>query len=423
MLDIKYIKSNIDEVKNNIKIRFVNVDVDKVVELYDKRNQIQVEIDNLRQQRNENAGKMKGKLEQEERNKLIEEGKQLKEKISSVEEKYNEINKLYNEEYLKIPNMTHPTTPIGETEEESNILKKTENKPNFTFEPKDHIELGKDLDIIDFESAAKVSGQKFYYLKNEGAMLELALVQYAMRMLGEKGYTPFITPDLAKVSVVEGIGFNPKGEETNIYSVENTDLCLVGTAEITLGGLYQNEIIPEDKLPIKMAGFSHCFRTEAGAAGKAQKGLYRVHQFSKVEMFIICKENDSQDFHEELREIEEEIHSRLKVPYRVLDMASGDLGAPAYKKYDLEAWMPGRDEYGEITSVSNCTDYQARRLNIRYKDKEGQNRFAHMLNGTAVAVPRLIISILENFQTKEGNIKIPDILVPYTGFDEIKKKS
>jgi seryl-tRNA synthetase len=422
MLDIKFIKNNLDLVKENIKNRFVNADAELVIKLYDKKNDAQVKLDTLRQKRNDNANQMKQKLSDAERAKLIEEGKNLKNEISNLEKEINELTKQYSEELLKLPNMTHPTTPIARTENDSKIIKEVGNKPVFNFKPKDHIELAKTLDIIDFDTAAKVSGQKFYYLKNEAALLELALINYAMRTLVNKGFTPFLTPDLARDKILEGIGFNPRGEETNIYSIQNSDLCLVGTAEITLGGLYMDSVISKEKLPIRMVGFSHCYRTEAGAAGKAQKGLYRVHQFSKVEMFIITTEDKADEELENLRSIEEEIYSSLGIHFRVLDIASGDLGNPAYKKYDLEAWMPGKGEYGEITSTSNCTDYQSRRLNIKYKDEEGKTKFVYMLNGTAIAVPRVIISILENFQKENGSVEIPDVLVPYTGFKEIKPK-
>jgi seryl-tRNA synthetase len=422
MLDIKFVKENLDLVQENIKKRHVKADAKIVVELYNKKNNLQIDLDNLRSKKNENSQKMKSKLEQDERNRLIEEGKELKEKIAKLEEEQKVVNEEYHIEAMKLPNMTHPTSPYGLTDKDSKELKKVGEIKNFSFKPKDHATLGVDLDIIDFEAGALVSGQKFYYLKNEGAMLELALVQFAMKTLVEKGFTPYLTPDLAKVSILEGIGFNPRGEETNIYSVANSDLCLIGTAEITIGGMYSDKIFDEKELPVKMAGFSHCFRTEAGAAGQATRGIYRVHQFSKVEMFVICKPEESDKTLDTLRSIEEEIYTKLGIPYRVLDIATGDMGGPAYKKYDLEAWMPGRNEYGEITSTSNCTDYQSRRLNIRFKDSEGKNKFVHMLNGTAIAVPRVIISILENNQTEDGRVLIPEVLVPFTGFKEIKKK-
>lgn len=421
MLDIKFVRDNIEEIQKNIKKRNVKANAQLVVDLYKKKNELQLEIDELRKARNDNAAKMKQKLTDDERAKLIEEGKTLKSKISEIEEGSKKIDMQYFEEAMKLPNMTDPTSPVG-SEEASIEIKKVGIIPEFSFQPKDHVTLGEELDIIDFDSGSDVSGNKFYYLKNEGALLELALVQYGITFLVKKGFTPYLTPDIAKASILEGIGFSPRGEETNIYSIENTEQCLVGTAEITLGGIYRNKVIDENNLPIKMVGFSHCFRTEAGAAGQATKGLYRVHQFSKVEMFIICHPEKSAEMLETLRGIEEELYQSLGIPYHVLNIATEDLGNPAYKKYDLEAWMPGRDGYGEITSTSNCTDFQSRRLNIKFKDKEGKRSIAHMLNGTVVAVPRVIISILENFQNEDGSVTIPKVLVPYTGFEKIEKK-
>ncbi|OHD11373.1 MAG: serine--tRNA ligase [Spirochaetes bacterium GWD1_27_9] len=422
MVDIKFVKENLEIVKENIKKRNVKADAEKVIELYNKKNSLQLQLDGIRNKKNENAQKMKGKLPEDERNKLIEEGKDIKNQIASLEEEQKKLEEEYLSEYIKLPNLTHPTTPIGDTDKDSTELKKVGNPRQFNFKPKDHTVLANDLDIVDFEAGASVAGQKFYYLKNEGCLLELALVQFAMRLLVEKGFTPYMTPDMAKSSILEGIGFAPRGNETNIYSIENSDLCLIATAEITIGGMFLNKVLEEKNLPLKMAGFSHCFRTEAGAAGQATRGLYRVHQFSKVEMFVICKPEDSDKILEDLRSIEEEIYTKLGIPYRVLDIASGDLGNPAYKKYDLEAWMPGRGEYGEITSTSNCTDFQSRRLNIKFKDSEGKNKFVHMLNGTAIAVPRVIISILENFQREDGSVEIPEVLVPYIGSKEITRK-
>lgn len=421
MLDIKFVRDNIEEVQKNIEKRSVKANAQLVVDLYRKKNELQLEIDELRKVRNDNAAKMKQKLSDDERAKLVEEGKTLKNKIAEIEEESKKIDIQYLEEAMKLPNMTDPTSPIG-SEEASIEIKKVGTIPQFSFQPKDHVTLGEELDIIDFDSGSDVSGNKFYYLKNEGALLELALVQYGINFLVKKGFTPYLTPDIAKASILEGIGFSPRGEETNIYSIENTEQCLVGTAEITLGGIYRNKVIDENKLPIKMVGFSHCFRTEAGAAGQATKGLYRVHQFSKVEMFIICHPEKSVEMLETLRGIEEELYQSLGIPYHVLNIATGDLGNPAYKKYDLEAWMPGRGGYGEITSTSNCTDFQSRRLNIKFKDKEGKRTIAHMLNGTVVAVPRVIISILENFQNEDGSVTIPKVLVPYTGFEKIERK-
>ncbi len=423
MLDLKFVKENRDAVVENINNRYMKVDVDNILKLYDERSDLIQKTEDLRQKRNENAKKMKGKLEPETRSLLIEEGKTLKADISLSQSELETVEKELFSEAGKIPNMAHPDAPLGKEDKDNTEIKRFKEPTEFSFKPKDHVELGQSLDLIDFDSGTKVAGPKFYYLKNQAVYLELALVRYALDIVQKNGFTPIITPDIAREEVLEGIGFNPRGEESNIYALEDTGTCLIGTAEITLGGIHANNIIDPDSLPIKMAGHSHCFRREAGAAGQYSKGLYRVHQFTKVEMFIYCKPEDSEKYHQEVLGIEEEIFQGLDIPYRVVDTCTGDLGAPAYRKYDLEAWMPGRGktgEWGEVTSASNCTDYQARRLGVRYKE-EGKTRYLHMLNGTAVAVSRAIIAIMENFQQEDGSIKIPAKLVPYTGFSVIKK--
>ncbi len=421
MLDIRFIKEHLEQVKKNITDRNMVADADLVVKLYDEKTALQQKLDSLRQQRNENAAKMKGKLEQDVRNALIAEGKKLKEDIATLEKDYEEAEKAFKVAMMDIPNMAHPDAPIGKEDKENLEVKKWGNIPQFDFQPKDHVELCEALDLVDFETATRVSGTKFYYLKNEAVILELALTRYVMDIIMKEGFTPFITPDVAKEEVAAGIGFNPRGEESNIYTVEGTGTCLVGTAEITLGGYFAGKTIDASKLPIKMAGLSHCFRREAGAAGQFSKGLYRVHQFSKVEMFIYCLPEKSDEMHQYIRSVEEKIFQGLDVPYRVVDTCTGDLGASAYRKYDLEAWMPGRGDYGEITSTSNCTDFQARRLGIKYKDENGTN-YLHMLNGTAMALTRAMIAIIENNQQADGSILIPKNLVPYTGFDRIAPK-
>lgn len=421
MLDIKFIKEHLEAVKKNIVDRNMVADADLVVKLYDEKNAMQQKLDGLRQMRNENAAKMKGKLEQDVRTALIAEGKKLKEDIAALEKDFEEKDKAFKTAMMDIPNMAHPDAPIGKEDKENLEVKKWGNIPQFSFQPKDHVELCEALDLVDFETATRVSGTKFYYLKNEAVILELALTRYVMDIIMKEGFTPFITPDVAKEEVAAGIGFNPRGEESNIYTVEGTGTCLVGTAEITLGGYFAGKTIDAAKLPIKMAGLSHCFRREAGAAGQFSKGLYRVHQFSKVEMFIYCLPEKSDEMHQYIRSVEEKIFQGLDVPYRVVDTCTGDLGASAYRKYDLEAWMPGRGDYGEITSTSNCTDFQARRLGIKYKDENG-TAYLHMLNGTAMALTRAMIAIIENNQQADGSILIPKNLVPYTGFDRITPK-
>jgi seryl-tRNA synthetase len=428
MLDYKFIAENLKAVMANIADRFMKADAEAVARLFNRRTELTTHLQSLQQKRNANADAMKAKgaqpLSPDQRNTLIEEGKKLKEEIAADENELAAVESDLLTEARKIPNMAHPDAPVGREDKDNLEVKRSGQIPKFDFEPADHVKLGQDLDIIDFDSATKVSGTKFYYLKNEGVYLELGLVRYALDILQKKGFTPFITPDVAREEILEGIGFNPRGAESNVYTIEGEDACLVGTAEITLGGYYSNTILPKEKLPLRMAGLSHCFRREAGAAGQFSKGLYRVHQFTKLEMFVYCLPEESGLFHEELRFIEEEIFEGLNIPFRVVDTCTGDLGAPAYRKWDLEAWMPGRNngEWGEVTSTSNCTDYQARRLNIRYKDSDGKNRFVHMLNGTAIAVSRAIIAILENNQQADGSVRLPRALAPYCGFDVIKKK-
>jgi seryl-tRNA synthetase len=424
MLDYRFIVDNLDAVKQNIADRYMKADADAVVRLFTRRTELTTALQGLQQQRNANAAAMKGKLEADVRAALINEGKKLKESISAAEAELEKVEAELAAEGRRIPNMAHPEAPKGKEDKDNLEVKRAGEPGKFSFEAADHVKLGQNLDIIDFDSATRVSGTKFYYLKNEGVFLELGLIRYALDILQKRGFTLFITPDVAREEILEGIGFNPRGAESNVYTLEGEGTCLVGTAEITLGGYYSDMILPREKLPLRLAGLSHCFRREAGAAGQFSKGLYRVHQFTKVEMFVYCLPEESGAFHDELRAIEEEIFSGLEIPFRVVDTCTGDLGAPAYRKWDLEAWMPGRNngEWGEVTSTSNCTDYQARRLNVRYKDENSRNRFVHMLNGTAIAISRAIIAILENFQEADGSVRIPRALVPYCGFEVIRKK-
>ena len=320
--------------------------------------------------------------------------------------------------------MVHPDAPVGKLDTENLEVKKVGTPRKFDFEPKDHVQIAEELDLLDFDRGTKVSGPKFYYLKNDAVFLEQALIQYALNTLRKHGFELFITPDVAREEVLKGIGFNPRGNESNVYAIEEEGTCLVATAEITLGGYHSGEILDKAKLPLLYGGLSHCFRREAGAAGQFSKGLYRVHQFDKVEMFVYSTPEQSDELHAKLREIEEEIFTGLGIPFHVVDTCTGDLGAPAYRKWDLEAWMPGRNggEYGEVTSTSNCTEYQARRLNIKYKDDDGKNKYVHTLNGTAIAVGRAMLAILENYQNEDGSVTIPEVLVPLCGFDKIVPK-
>ena len=424
MLDFRFIKDNLEAVKANVINRNMKADVDLVVKLFDDRTRLVTELQDMQAKKNNNAAAMKGKLPQEERDKLIEEGRKIKEEINSLEKQVSLLEEELDKAGRQIPNMAHPDAPVGKEDKDNLEIKRVGEPTKFDFEPKDHVQLGESLDLIDFDRGTKVSGVKFYYLKNEAVFLEQALIMYALNILRKHGFTPFITPDVAKEEILSGIGFNPRGNESNVYTLEDEGTCLVATAEITLGGYHSGEIIPKDKLPLMYCGLSHCFRREAGAAGQFSKGLYRVHQFSKLEMFVYCTPEESDKLHEKLRLIEEEIFTGLEIPFRVVDTCTGDLGAPAYRKWDLEAWMPGRNggEWGEVTSTSNCTDYQSRRLNVKYKDTDGKNKYVHMLNGTAVALSRAMVAVMENYQTREGEIRIPKALIPYCGFDVIRKK-
>ena len=424
MLDYRFIKENLEAVKANIAARNMKADADLVVKLFDKRTSLVTALQKLQAKRNEIAASMKGKLDAAVRNKLIEEGKSIKAEIADMEKQVSETEVALDDAGRQIPNMIHPDAPIGKLDTENLEVKKVGTPRKFDFEPKDHVQLGESLDIIDFDRGTKVSGPKVYYLKNEAVFLEQALIMYALNTLRKHGFEMFITPDVAKEEVLKGIGFNPRGNESNVYSIEDEGTCLVATAEITLGGYHQDEILDKASLPRFYGGLSHCFRREAGAAGQFSKGLYRVHQFDKVEMFAYSTPEQSDEIHEKLRMIEEEIFTGLGLPFHVVDTCSGDLGAPAYRKWDLEAWMPGRNggEYGEVTSTSNCTDYQARRFNIKYKDDDGKNKYVHTLNGTAIAVGRAMLAILENYQNADGSVTIPEVLVPYCGFDKILPK-
>ncbi len=422
MLDLQFVCDNLDSVRANCRHRHVDVDadLDRLPELRELRTQLIITLDGDRQRQNEIAQAIPKEKSPEARQALIEQGKTLKQTVPIIEARLKEIEADVRTALMSIPNMTHPDAPLGE-ESNSKAVRTWGTIPKFDFKPLDHVALSEKHDLIDLEGGARVAGHGFYFLKNEAVLLELALTQFAVQKLIHHGFTLHTTPDMAKMEVLEGTGYQPRGNETQIYSIAGTDLCLVATAEITLGGILKDQILDATQLPIKFAGISHCFRTEAGAHGKASRGIYRVHQFTKIEMFGFTAPDvaASDALHAEIVAIEEEIFQGLGIPYRVLDIASGDLGGPAYRKFDLEAWMPGRGEageWGEVTSASNCTDFQSRRLGIRCKSPEWKGtRYVHTLNGTAIAVTRAIIAIMENYQQEDGSIVVPEVLRAWVG--------
>lgn len=410
MLDIDRIKAKRHEVEAILNKRNITFDLDHLLELESKRHHLQMEVQSLREQRNKVS-----KLPLEE---ARSKGKEIKVRLKNIEPQLDSILLELNTKLGALPNDLHPDVPTGKDEAENKVLKTVGEIRKFPFTPLDHIELAEKLDLVDFAKGAKVAGSNFYFFKREMVELELALVLYAVDILKSKGFTLFTTPDISKNSILEGIGFQPKGPETQVYNLEGTDLSLIGTAEVTLGGYHAGDTIDHKNLPLKYAGISHCFRTEAGGYGRESRGLYRVHQFTKVEMFVYCLPQDSDQMHEYLLAIEEEIYRSLGLPYRVVDIVSGDLGAPAYRKYDLEVWLPGMKKWGEVTSTSNCTDYQSSRLKIKYR-KDGQTYYLHTLNGTAVTSSRLPIALLENYQQEDGGIEIPPVLHKYLSFKSI----
>ncbi|PIP52647.1 serine--tRNA ligase [Candidatus Beckwithbacteria bacterium CG23_combo_of_CG06-09_8_20_14_all_47_9] len=413
MLDLNFIRDNPDQIKQSTKDKgFDPKPVDQALTLDKNRRDMIGKTEALRARRNQLTKNN------------IDEGKKIKAELKQLEPELKETEIKLKEALWQIPNPASAKAPLGKNEKDNVEVKKWGEIKKFDFTPKDHLELGKNLGILDFESGAKVAGSQFYFWYGAGARLELALIQYAFDVLEKEGFKPVITPDLAKSRYYLGTGYIPKGKEAQTYEIKDQDLGLIATAEVTLAAKHADEIIEAKNLPIKYIGYSHCFRQEQGAYGKYSKGLYRVHEFTKAEMFIYCLPEESDKWHEHLLAMEEKIYQGLNLPYRVLEMCTGDLGAMAARKFDIEAWMPSRNEYGEVTSTSNCTDYQARNLNIKFRRKglpaqAGKTEYVHMLNGTAIATSRAPLAILENYQQKDGSVKIPEVLQPYVGKTQI----
>lgn len=412
MLDIQFIRENQKLVEEKAKQKNINVDVNKLLELDEKLRELTPVVDDLRHQRRENAEAAKGQKPSEED---IKKGQQIKDELAPKEEELSKLQAAYKSELKQVPNIFPNDTPLGG--EEANRPEKQVGEVSKKAVV-DHATWAEQRGYLDFERGAKVAGNKFYYQKGALVELELAAIQLAMNIAIKHGFTPMTVPHMVNEKTAEGTGFSPRGEEDQIYTIEKEDLSLIATAEIPITGYHSGEILSADQLPILYVGLSPAYRKEAGAYGKHSRGLYRVHQFNKVEMYVFCEPEENEKWHQKLMEIEEELCQAFEIPYQVVRIAAGDLGAPAYKKYDIEYWSPVDGEYRELMSCSNVTDYQSRRLNIKYRDASGKTELVHTLNGTAMAFSRVAIALIENHQDNNGNVRIPKALQPYMGGKE-----
>lgn len=409
MLDIRYIRENAERVQKSSKHKGYDVDIQKLLELDEERRALQQQLDELRTKRNENAASMKGGTPDQA---TIDEGKALKVELAKREKSYNDTNDTFQALLRAVPNIIFDDVPLGGEEDSVEIKQVGEQ----TSGAKDHLDFATARDWVDFERGAKVAGAKFYYLKGDLALLENAITQFALDFVTKRGFTYLTVPHMVNSRVAEGAGFAPKGDDNgNEYFVEGEDLSLIGTAEAPLTGYHADEILAEDQLPLRYVGYSPCYRREAGTYGKHTRGLFRVHQFNKLEMYAFTTPEDSGRMHEEILALEEEIWQTLGIPYHVINIAAGDLGAPAAKKFDIEYWSPVDQKYRELTSCSNCTDFQTRSLNIRLRRKDGSMDIAHSLNGTAVSLARSLVVVLEHYQNPDGTLRIPEALQPYMG--------
>ena len=412
MLDINFIRNNKELVEHSIKEKmYKNVNLDEILALDDQRKALLQQVEALRKERNDNTAKMKNGKPSDE---LITKGKEIKEKLSTLEADLSNFEKELNTKLKTVPNVIFDDVPLGDESASVEVKKWGECKTTGV----DHLDYAISRDWVDFERGAKVAGAKFYYVKGGLALLENALIQFGIKKIVEHGFTLMDVPDLVNSRVLEGTGFAPRSsEQSDEYYIEGEDLALIATAEMSITGYHMDEIIDEEKLPLFYAGLSACFRKEAGAYGKHTRGLFRVHQFNKLEMYAFCTPEQSKEIHEKLRGIEEEIWQEIGIPYHVINIAAGDLGAPAAKKYDIEYWSPVDQKYREITSCSNCTDFQARGLNIRVHRKDGTVEVLHTLNGTAISLARTMVAVLENFAEEGGKLRVPEVLQPYLGTD------
>ncbi len=424
MLDIKFIEENIDLIKETAKNKGVEIDLEKLISLAEKRRELLQKVEAIRAEQNA-ANEKISKLQGDEKQAAIAEMKEIASSAKPLNEELKQVEEQYNYMLLFVPQPTSPETPVGKDDTENVEVRTWGEKPNFDFEPKDHVQLGLDLDIIDIPRGVKISGSRNYFLKGDGARLEMAVLQYTLNSLIKKGFTQMTVPLLVDHESMVGTSYFPGGEE-QAYHIEKDERHLVGSAEVPLTAYHREEILKESELPKKYCALSSCFRREAGTYGKDTHGLYRVHQFLKVEQVIVSKndEEESQKLHQMILQNAEDVLQDLKLPYRVVNVCTGDIGQGQYFKNDIETWMPSRESYGETHSCSTFHEFQARRLNLRYKDENGKTRFCHTLNNTCVASPRILIPLLEIYQNADGSITIPEVLRPYmAGQEKIEPKA
>lgn len=429
-MDIKFIRENKEKIMEAAIRKNIDLNVEALLEIDAQRVSLMQEIEELNSLKNDINDLIKQSKDESERAEIIEKGKEIKAKLEEKEPRYKEVKQMFDTFMVQVPNIISEDTPIGRGEEENVEVEKWGEVPNFNFTPKDHIQLGKDLDVLDLEKGAKIAGYRGYYVKNEGVSLMMALMMYALNKMIERGYTPMIPPTLVKGFTLFGTGYFKGSEydpkDDNVYQLASRDeeadgketkerKFLVGTAEPSLLAYFSDEVLKEDQLPIKVAGYSQCYRSEIGTYGKDTRGFYRVHEFMKVEQVVLmaADEKESIKMHDDMFAISKEIHQELGLPYRALQICSGDMSAGKYRAFDIEAWMPGLNRWGETGSASNFLDWQARRLNVKYVDKEGNRKHVYMLNNTVLPSPRPFIAILENFQQADGSVVIPEVLRKY----------
>jgi len=422
MLNIKFIRQNPDAVKEGCRKKQVEVDVDKLLEVDKKRREVLQALEDMRAQKNKASKKISETKGGKEKQKIILQMRELDKNSDRLTENSKKLDEEFKKLMLQIPNLPFDDVPLGRDERDNVVFREVGEKPKFDFKSKNYLEIAENLDLIDVKRAAKTSGTRFGFLKREAALMEFAIINFVFENLLGEDFIPIVPPVMIKPEMMRGMGYVERGGE-EIYFVEKDNLYLIGTAEQIIGPMHADETLEEKELPKRYAGFSSCFRREAGSYGKDTKGILRVHQFDKVEMFIFCQPEESKKEHQLLLSIEEKLMQALKLPYRVIQICTGDLGDPAAAKYDIEAWLPSENRYRETHSTSNCTDFQARRLNIRYRDKSGKLNFVHTINGTAFAIGRILIAIIENYQQRDGSILIPPVLQPYlNGLKKIERK-